>query len=49
MFRDGLVTLNEKKLQLTDAGRPFLRNACVALDRRLREQKPSTKVFSQAL
>lgn len=49
MFRDGLVTLNDKKLQLTDAGRPFLRNACVALDRRLREQKPSTKVFSQAL
>jgi oxygen-independent coproporphyrinogen-3 oxidase len=49
MFRDGLVTLERRRLKLTDAGRPFLRNACVALDQRLRQQKPSTKVFSQAL
>ncbi len=49
MFTDGLVKVEGRKLKLTDAGRPFLRNACVALDRRLRSQKPSTKVFSQAL
>lgn len=49
MIRDGLVKLSGRQLQLTDLGKPFLRNACVALDQRLREQKPSTKVFSQAL
>jgi oxygen-independent coproporphyrinogen III oxidase len=49
MIRDGLVSLEQDKLKLTPEGRPFLRNACVVLDRRLRSQKPTTKVFSQAL
>jgi oxygen-independent coproporphyrinogen-3 oxidase len=49
MINDGLVMVANKKLQLTVKGKPFLRNACVALDERLRLQKPSTKVFSQAL
>ena len=49
MITDGLVTLEGRTLSLTDVGRPFLRNACVALDQRLRVQKPTTKVFSQAL
>jgi oxygen-independent coproporphyrinogen III oxidase len=49
MFTDGLVKLEGRMLKLTEAGRPFLRNACVALDQRLRQQKPTTKVFSQAL
>lgn len=49
MIRDGLVTLKERTLGLTAEGRPFLRNACVALDERLRQKQPSTKVFSQAL
>jgi len=49
MIQDGLVEVEGQTLKLTERGRPFLRNACVALDQRLREQKPSTKVFSQAL
>lgn len=49
MIQDGLVTLKGRTLSMTESGRPFLRNACVALDKRLREQKPQTKVFSQAL
>lgn len=49
MIQDGLVMLTGNRLKLTEKGRPFLRNACVALDRRLRDQKPTTKVFSQAL
>lgn len=49
MFTDGLVKIEGRTLKLTEAGRPFLRNACVALDQRLRLQKPATKVFSQAL
>lgn len=49
MIKDGLVTLEGRKLKISNSGRPFLRNACVVLDQRLREQKPTTKVFSQAL
>lgn len=49
MIEDGLVVVENMNLRLTQYGRPFLRNACVALDQRLREQKPTTKVFSQAL
>ncbi len=49
MLRDGLVRLEQNTLSITELGRPFLRNACVVLDQRLREQKPETRVFSQAL
>lgn len=49
MIQDGLVTVSGRKLKLTPKGKPFLRNACVALDERLRVKQPSTKVFSQAL
>lgn len=49
MLKDGLVQLDGDVLRLTEQGRPFLRNACVALDRRLRDKQPSTRVFSQAL
>jgi oxygen-independent coproporphyrinogen III oxidase len=46
---DGLVTLKDQVLYLTEAGRPFLRNACMALDSRLRSKQPGAKVFSQAI
>ena len=46
---DGLVKLEGRRLSLTEKGRPFLRNACMALDARLRAKQPDTKVFSSAL
>lgn len=49
MLTDGLVQLTGRQLQVTPAGRPFLRNACVALDQRMRASKPTTKIFSQAM
>lgn len=49
LFEDGLVELEDRTFKLTEKGRPFLRNACVVFDKRLRSQKPTTKVFSQAL
>lgn len=49
MQEDGLVQFQDHHLLITEAGRPFLRNACVALDRRMRQAKPETKIFSQAL
>jgi oxygen-independent coproporphyrinogen III oxidase len=49
LFEDGLVALQGNNLIVTHEGRPFLRNACMALDRRLRKSAPQTKIFSQAL
>ncbi len=49
LFDDGLVTLKGRRLILTELGRPFLRNACMALDARLRAKAPDTKVFSSSL
>jgi oxygen-independent coproporphyrinogen-3 oxidase len=46
---DGLVELRDQKLILTERGRPFLRNACMFFDRRLRQQEQRPKLFSQAL
>jgi oxygen-independent coproporphyrinogen-3 oxidase len=49
MLSDQLVEISGNHLKLTEKGRPFLRNASVALDQRLRRLKPTTRIFSQAL
>lgn len=49
LIEDGLVTIDCRIMTLTAKGRPFLRNACMALDARLRAKTPDTKVFSSAL
>jgi len=46
---DGLVELRDQKLVLTQRGRPFLRNACMFFDQRLRQQEQRPRLFSQAL
>lgn len=47
--QDGLVTFEGRQMQLTEEGRPFLRNAAMALDLRLRRHKPETRTFSQSV
>ncbi len=49
MIEDQLVKVENQELLLTHKGKPFLRNACVALDERLLHQKPETPVFSKSL
>ena len=49
LLGDGLVTFEGRRMQLTERGRPFLRNAAMALDMRLRRHKPETRTFSQAV
>jgi len=49
LLEDGFVELSGNEMQLTDAGRPFLRNATMFFDERLRRQEPQTQIFSQAL
>ncbi|MBX7232587.1 MAG: oxygen-independent coproporphyrinogen III oxidase [Bdellovibrionales bacterium] len=51
MIEDQLITILGDKVKLTANGRPFLRNACVFLDKKMRQAKKneSVKIFSQAL
>jgi oxygen-independent coproporphyrinogen-3 oxidase len=49
LLNDRLVEVRGQKLILTDLGRPFLRNACMFFDQRLRQQEAQPKLFSQAL
>lgn len=49
MLKDSLVEIHNHKLVVKDAGRPFLRNACVFFDERLKQKQPQTKIFSQSI
>lgn len=49
MISDDLVQINGAQLQMTEKGKPFLRNACLFFDERLKRQKPQTQVFSKSL
>jgi len=46
MEKDGLVHLLPNGLKITQAGRPFVRNVCMAFDLHLRRHKPETRIFS---
>jgi oxygen-independent coproporphyrinogen III oxidase len=49
LLDDGLVKFQNGKLALTERGKPFLRNACMFFDYRLRRQQPQARIFSQSL
>ncbi|MFN7904352.1 MAG: oxygen-independent coproporphyrinogen III oxidase [Pseudobdellovibrionaceae bacterium] len=49
MISDGLIEIDSEKIKLLDDGKPFLRNACLFFDRRLREKQPQTRIFSQSI
>jgi len=46
---DGLVTRYDKRVEVTERGRPFLRNICMALDGRYWRRQPEGKLFSQVV
>lgn len=46
---DGLAKINEHGIKLTDKGKPFSRNICMALDARLYRDKPGTQIFSSTI
>ena len=49
MVNDNLVTIEENKIQITDAGRPFVRNICMAFDLHLKRKSPETNLFSMTV
>jgi oxygen-independent coproporphyrinogen-3 oxidase len=44
---DGLLELREDGCTVTEAGRPFLRNICMAFDARLVRRSPDRPLFSK--
>ena len=49
MENDGLVKISDKKLQITEKGRPYVRNVCMAFDLLLQQSKPETQLFSMTI
>lgn len=49
MIMDGLVVFNDHGMLITEKGRPFVRNVCMAFDLRLQRHKPETELFSMTI
>ena len=49
MINDELVLIFPGKLIVTDKGKPFLRNICMAFDKKLMEKLPETQIFSASI
>lgn len=49
MEDDGLVEIGSEKLHITEKGRPFVRNVCMAFDVLLQRSKPETQLFSMTV
>ncbi len=49
MEDDGLIKIDSTKLQITEKGRPFVRNVCMAFDILLQRRQPETQLFSMTV
>jgi len=49
MESDGLLIIGEKSIKVSEEGRMYIRNVCMALDRRLIDNKPETRIFSMTI
>lgn len=49
MEKDGLLRFNENQLVVTEEGKPFVRNICMAFDLRLKRKAPQTQLFSMTI
>ena len=47
--KDGLILIEKNGIQVTDAGKPFIRNICMAFDLRLKRKAPETQLFSMTI
>lgn len=49
MESDGLVIITENQIKITEKGKPFVRNICMAFDLLLQRKAPETKLFSMTI
>ncbi len=47
--RDGLVEISPSQIRVTEKGRPFIRNICMAFDVLLQRRLPETQLFSMTI
>ncbi|PKP14979.1 MAG: oxygen-independent coproporphyrinogen III oxidase, partial [Bacteroidetes bacterium HGW-Bacteroidetes-23] len=49
MEQDGLIIITNHSLTVTEKGKPYIRNICMAFDLRMNRNKPETKLFSMTV
>ncbi len=49
MEQDGIVEIGKDDLKVTEKGRPFIRNICMAFDVLLHRKEPETRLFSMTI
>ncbi|MEK6152259.1 oxygen-independent coproporphyrinogen III oxidase [Flavobacteriaceae bacterium 3-367] len=49
MEQDGLLKIDSDSITISEKGRPFVRNVCMAFDLYLQHNKPETKLFSMTV
>ncbi|CAN5569003.1 hypothetical protein BH23BAC1_BH23BAC1_45610 [soil metagenome] len=49
MQEEGLLTIKNKKLQVTETGKAFIRNIAMVLDLKLQEKNQQEQIFSKAI
>ena len=49
MEKDGFLTIKKDGIQVTETGKPFVRNICMAFDLRLKRKAPETELFSMTI
>ncbi|OUL61645.1 oxygen-independent coproporphyrinogen III oxidase [Flavobacterium sp. AJR] len=49
MENDGLLTITNETIKVTEAGKPFVRNICMAFDLHLKRKAPETSLFSMTI
>ncbi|MDY6485863.1 oxygen-independent coproporphyrinogen III oxidase [Acinetobacter faecalis] len=49
MQKDGLLEIHENGLSITEKGKPFVRNICMAFDLRMNRRVPNTQIFSMTI
>ena len=49
MEQDGLLQIEQDQIVITEQGKPFVRNICMAFDLHLKRRKPETQIFSMTI
>ena len=49
MEKDGLIQIYKDHIVVTDVGKPYVRNICMAFDLRLKRKAPQTALFSMTI
>lgn len=49
LIADGLLEVNQNQIVVTETGKPFIRNICMAFDLRMRRKMPEVQLFSMTI